>query len=74
MSTPTAAGMTAPSAGITVPTVAPMPQCTSGIAATHRWMNGIFATFSSCAFASGSRGTPRVHALMGTPPGTSIWL
>jgi hypothetical protein len=35
MSTPTAAGMIAPRVGITLPTVAPMPQCTSGIAATH---------------------------------------
>ena len=35
MSTPTAAGMIAPLVGITLPTVAPIPQCTSGIAATH---------------------------------------
>ena len=35
MSTPTAAGMIAPRVGITLPTVAPIPQCTSGIAATH---------------------------------------
>ena len=34
MSTPTAAGMIAPFVGITLPTVAPIPQCTSGIAAT----------------------------------------
>ncbi len=34
MSTPTAAGMIAPMVGITEPTVAPMPQCTSGITAT----------------------------------------
>ena len=34
MSTPTAAGTTAPRQGITAPTVAPSPQCTSGIAAT----------------------------------------
>jgi hypothetical protein len=47
MSTPTAAGMIAPTVGITLPTVAPMPQCTSGIAATQRWMNGMRATFSS---------------------------
>jgi hypothetical protein len=33
-STPTAAGMMAPSVGMTLPTVAPMPQCTSGMAAT----------------------------------------
>ncbi len=34
MSTPTAAGMIAPSVGTTLPTVAPMPKWTSGIAAT----------------------------------------
>ena len=34
MSTPTAAGMIAPSVAITLPTVAPIPQCTSGMAAT----------------------------------------
>ena len=34
MSTPTAAGMIAPLVGITLPTVAPMPKCTSGITAT----------------------------------------
>jgi hypothetical protein len=34
MSTPTAAGMTAALVGITLPTVAPIPACTSGIAAT----------------------------------------
>lgn len=32
MSTPTAAGMIAPRVGITLPMVAPMPQCTSGFA------------------------------------------
>ena len=35
ISTPTAAGMIAPLVGITLPTVAPIPQWTSGIAATH---------------------------------------
>ncbi len=34
MSTPTAAGMTAFSVGITDPTVAPIPTCASGIRAT----------------------------------------
>jgi hypothetical protein len=33
MSTPTAAGMIAPSVGITDPTVAPLPRCASGISA-----------------------------------------
>jgi len=34
ISTPTAAGTTAPRVAITEPIVAPMPRCTSGIAAT----------------------------------------
>src|SRR5687768_8081326 len=34
MSTPTAAGATAPRSAITEPTVAPMPTCTSGMTAT----------------------------------------
>ena len=53
---------------MTLPTVAPMPQCTSGMAATHLWMNGSAATFLSCFSAASSTGTPRVHALMGTRP------
>ena len=36
ISTPTAAGITAPRVGITLPMVAPLPRCTSGIAATQR--------------------------------------
>jgi hypothetical protein len=47
ISTPTAAGMIAPCVGMTLPTVAPLPWCTSGIAATHLWMNGSWATRSS---------------------------
>ena len=41
MSTPTAAGMIAPSVGITDPTVAPLPRWASGIKATCGKMNGI---------------------------------
>ena len=67
MSTPTAAGMIAPEVGMTLPTVAPMPQCTSGIAATHLWMMGSRATFRSWSAAFWSKGTPRIHALIGTP-------
>ena len=63
MSTPTAAGMTAPLVGITDPTVAPMPTCTSGIAATCLKMKGICAARASCARALSSTGTPRVHSL-----------
>ena len=68
MSTPTAAGMIAPTVGMTLPTVAPMPQCTSGIAATQRWMKGMRATFSSWRNAASSIVTPRVQRLIGTPP------
>jgi hypothetical protein len=67
MSTPTAAGMIARWVGMTLPTVAPMPQCTSGIAATQRNTNGSCATFWSCCSAAASAGTPRIQALIGTP-------
>ncbi len=70
MSTPTAAGMMALKVGITEPTVAPMPRCTSGIAATCLKTIGKRAALANCAMASGSTGTPRVHILMGTPPST----
>jgi hypothetical protein len=67
MSTPTAAGMIAPSVAITLPTVAPMPQWTSGIAAT--WWNtiGSLATFSSWRRAAASSCTPCTQARIGTP-------
>jgi len=67
MSTPTAAGMMAPRVGITLPTVAPIPQCTSGIAATWPCTIGSWATLRSCASAFSSVCTPRTHALTGTP-------
>ena len=70
MSTPTAAGMIARRVGITLPTVAPMPKCTSGIAATWWKTNGSRATLASWRRASSSTGTPRVQSLTGTPPGT----
>ncbi|MNO87795.1 hypothetical protein D3C76_792220 [compost metagenome] len=71
MSTPTAAGMMAPSVGITLPMVEPLPRCTSGITARCLKMNGIFAVFSSCWRASSSSGTPRVQSLIGLPPEAS---
>ena len=37
MSTPTAAGMIAPTVGMTLPTVAPLPRCASGISARCGW-------------------------------------
>jgi hypothetical protein len=67
MSTPTAAGTIARSVGMTLPTVAPMPRCTSGMTATWWWMNGRLAMFRSCARACSSSGTPRTHALIGAP-------
>ncbi len=73
MSTPTAAGITAPLVGITEPTVAPMPTWTSGIAATCLKMNGICAARESCSRAFASTGTPFVHILTGAPPSTAIY-
>ena len=70
MSTPTAAGMTARSVGMTLPTVDPLPTCTSGITAMCLKMNGIFAVLASWVLASSSTGTPRVHILMCRPPST----
>src|SRR5579885_1533758 len=67
ISTPTAAGMMAPFVGMTLPTVAPMPQWTSGMAAIHLKMKGSWATFKSCWRAWSSRGTSLVQALMGAP-------
>ena len=54
MSTPTAAGMMALLVGITEPTVAPMPRCTSGIAATWWWTIGRREMLTSCWRAAGS--------------------
>jgi len=47
ISTPTAAGMIAPFVATTDPTVAPIPTCTSGIAATWLKMNGMRAVRAS---------------------------
>ena len=63
MSTPTAAGMIAPRVGITEPTVAPLPRCTSGITATHGPTNGMLAMLRSCSWAWSSSGTPRTQPL-----------
>ncbi|MCY1378642.1 hypothetical protein D9M69_662960 [compost metagenome] len=68
MSTPTAAGMMALKVETTEPTVAPIPRCTSGMAAMCLNTMGRRAVLASCFFASSSTGTPRVHILMGTPP------
>jgi hypothetical protein len=52
---------------MTEPTVAPMPQCTSGMTATWPRRIGSCATLWSCFSASTSSSTPRVHARMGAP-------
>jgi hypothetical protein len=54
MSTPTAAGMMAFFVGMTDPTVAPMPRCTSGIAATWWCTIGRREMLTSWARAAGS--------------------
>ena len=64
MSTPTAAGQSAPFVAMTLPTVAPFPRWTSGIAATCRKTNGNAAVFFSWAIASGS--TRSVQIFTGT--------
>ena len=55
MSTPTAAGIMAPSVGITEPTVAPLPRWQSGISATQGWMKGRLAVRSACSRVPSSR-------------------
>src|ERR1019366_5320273 len=54
MSTPTAAGMIAPSVGMTDPTVAPRPGCASDISARCGNMNGIVDVASACSRALSS--------------------
>jgi len=71
MSTPTAAGMIAPTVGITLPMVEALPRCTSGITARCLKMNRNLAVFSNCWRASSSIGTPSVHNLIGLP--TATW-
>ncbi|WP_350227185.1 hypothetical protein [Barrientosiimonas endolithica] len=63
MSTPTAAGMTAPSVGITEPTVAPSPRWASGISARCGWMNGIVAVRSACSRVAGSSTLAQLSSL-----------
>ncbi len=54
MSTPTAAGMMALWVAMTEPIVAPIPRCTSGMAATWWWTNGRLAILDSCSFERSS--------------------
>src|SRR5581483_10675411 len=66
MSTPTAAGDTAPFIATTEPTVAPLPRCTSGMAATWWKHHGNEAMFFSWSSACDSTSAIGVHSLMGT--------
>lgn len=61
MSTPTAAGATAPFIAITEPTVAPLPKCTSGITATCLNTHGSAAIFRSCSSADLFEPRPQPH-------------
>src|SRR4051812_24521370 len=54
MSTPTAAGMIAPSVGMTLPTVAPIPTCASGMSATWPATTGRRAARAACSMVAGS--------------------
>src|SRR5699024_550753 len=64
MSTPTAAGETAPRMAITLPTVAPIPRWQSGIARTP-CTQGREAMFRSCATAALSASSGGSHILTG---------
>ena len=64
MSTPTAAGQTAPFVAITLPTVAPRPQCVSAMAATCLKTKGSAPVRLSCSAATSS--TSSVQTFTGT--------
>src|SRR3954462_2686381 len=70
MSTPTAAGTIACLVAITEPTVAPLPQWTSGIPAMWLWTKGSDATLRSCCIAPASKGWWLSHSFSGTP---DVW-
>src|SRR6266498_3704605 len=63
MSTPTAAGMIAPSVGSTLPTVAPLPKWASGIRATCGWMKSILDVSIAWAFALYARIEAQLYSL-----------
>ena len=65
ISTPTAAGIMADLVGMTLPTVAPLPKCTSGITAMCECTNSSFAILRNCSIASGAMSL--VYTLTGTP-------
>src|SRR6185369_14135047 len=66
MSTPTAAGATAPRMAMTEPTVAPRPACTSGITATWCATQGSEATFFSWVMTCESTSLIGAQSRMGT--------
>lgn len=73
MSTPTAAGQTAPFIAITEPTVAPLPRWTSGITA-RPCSQGRVEMLRSCCMAAPSTVAGSAHIRMGTrAPGTSVY-
>ncbi|KQX90850.1 hypothetical protein ASD51_20905 [Streptomyces sp. Root55] len=73
MSTPTAAGQTAPCIAITEPTVAPLPKWTSGMTA-RPLIQGSVDTFRSCCIAPSSTDAGSAHIRIGTfAPGTSTY-
>ena len=54
ISTPTAAGTIAPSMNTTLPTVAPMPTCASGMSARGSRTKGSLAVRSACSSVAAS--------------------
>ncbi len=73
MSTPTAAGQTAPFIAMTEPTVAPLPRWTSGITA-RPCSQGRELMLRSCCMAWPSTVAGSAHIRMGTRmPGTSVY-
>jgi hypothetical protein len=66
MSTPTAAGMIAPTVGITLPTVAPLPRCASGINARCGRTNGMDAVRWAWARVWSSRIDAKFASLLDT--------
>src|SRR5581483_11106230 len=73
MSTPTAAGQTAPRMAMTEPTVAPFPRWTSGITA-RPVIQGRVEMLRSCCIAALSTVAGSAHMGMGTlTPGTSVY-
>ncbi len=71
MSTPTAEGITAPSVGITEPTVAPIPRCASGMSATWVGTIGSRAAFRACSIVTSSSTDAHASSLSSSRTGMS---